>query len=127
MAENEISIAEWIKQAPSSEIAKALGLLVGRLSEDLYRQRDAKDDQISSSKNSGLVNAGALAAHLDVPESWVRTEERAGRIPSVRMGKYVRFSIAEVEAKLRSNEATGAMPAAKNSRLKRVDADRAAS
>jgi excisionase family DNA binding protein len=44
-----------------------------------------------------LLTAGELAERLGVPESWVRTEERAGRIPSVRLGRYVRFKLSDVE------------------------------
>jgi len=38
-----------------------------------------------------LVTAGDLAAHLGLRESWVRNEERLGRLPSVRLGKYILF------------------------------------
>jgi excisionase family DNA binding protein len=45
----------------------------------------------------GWLTAGQLAEHLNLPESWVRTEERAGRIPGIRAGRYVRFKLADVE------------------------------
>jgi hypothetical protein len=45
-----------------------------------------------------LLTGKALATRLNVPKSWVHTEERAGRIPSFRLGKYVRFKPAEVES-----------------------------
>lgn len=47
-----------------------------------------------------LLTAGQLAKQLNLPESWVRTEERAGRIPGIRAGRYVRFKLADVEAAL---------------------------
>jgi hypothetical protein len=34
---------------------------------------------------------------LSLPESWIRAEERAGRIPGIRAGKYVRFKLSDVE------------------------------
>ncbi len=40
-----------------------------------------------------------------MPESWVRTEERAGRLPGIRLGKYVRFKLGEVERVAHFNEA----------------------
>ncbi len=43
-----------------------------------------------------LLNAGQAAELLNVPESWVRTEARAGRIPHVRLGRYVRFEAEEL-------------------------------
>ena len=47
-----------------------------------------------------LVDAKVLAQHLGTPESWVRGEQRAGRIPYLKLGRYIRFKIREVEAAL---------------------------
>jgi excisionase family DNA binding protein len=47
-----------------------------------------------------LLTADELAEYLGMHESWVRTEERAGRIPGVRLGKYVRFKLSDVERAL---------------------------
>ena len=47
---------------------------------------------------SELVDVKEMARRLDVHESWVRTEQRAGRIPCVKVGRYPRFHPAEVEA-----------------------------
>jgi excisionase family DNA binding protein len=44
-----------------------------------------------------LVNAAEMAHLLSVPESWIRTEQRAGRIPFIKAGRYVRFRPSEVE------------------------------
>jgi excisionase family DNA binding protein len=44
-----------------------------------------------------LLDAPGLAELLDVPETWVRAEARAERIPHVRLGRYMRFDPAEVE------------------------------
>lgn len=43
-----------------------------------------------------LVDARAMATLLNVPVSWVREEARRGRIPSHRLGRYVRFDPAKV-------------------------------
>lgn len=45
-----------------------------------------------------LINAEAAATLLSVPASWVLAEARAGRIPHVRLGKYVRFDADELQA-----------------------------
>lgn len=39
-----------------------------------------------------LLDARQAAAILNVPASWVAAEARAGRIPHVRLGRYVRFN-----------------------------------
>lgn len=50
--------------------------------------------------NARLLNVGELAAHLQVPKSWIydrtRVAEAAGGIPRVHVGKYVRFHLPEV-------------------------------
>ena len=45
-----------------------------------------------------LLDASEVAERLAVPVSWVRQESREGRIPHVRLGRYVRFSEDEVLA-----------------------------
>lgn len=45
-----------------------------------------------------LLDAGQAAVILNVPQSWVAAEARAGRIPHVRLGRYVRFSRDELIA-----------------------------
>jgi excisionase family DNA binding protein len=45
-----------------------------------------------------LIDADAAAAQLSVPASWVLAEARADRIPHVRLGRYVRFEAAALDA-----------------------------
>ena len=45
-----------------------------------------------------LLDAQGAAALLNVPASWVLAEARADRIPHVRLGRYVRFDAAELQA-----------------------------
>lgn len=52
-----------------------------------------------------LVGAPEMARRLGVPESWIRTEQRAGRIPCVMLGRYVRFRPSEVERALAERNA----------------------
>jgi excisionase family DNA binding protein len=45
-----------------------------------------------------LLSAAEVAERLSVPESWVRQETRAGRMPCLELGRYRRYSWLEVEA-----------------------------
>jgi excisionase family DNA binding protein len=45
-----------------------------------------------------LLDAVEVADRLGVPVSWVRESARSGAIPCVRLGRYVRFDLADVEA-----------------------------
>ncbi len=38
-----------------------------------------------------LLTAGEVAERLSVPESWVRAESRADRLPHVQLGRYRRY------------------------------------
>lgn len=44
-----------------------------------------------------LLTADEAAALLSVPASWVLSEARTNRIPSVRLGRYVRFKRDDLE------------------------------
>jgi excisionase family DNA binding protein len=45
-----------------------------------------------------LLDAVELAELLHVPVRWVRESTRAGAIPHVRLGRYVRYELSEVES-----------------------------
>ncbi len=47
-----------------------------------------------------LKTAGDVAELLSVPKSWVLERARTGEIPSVRLGKYVRFDLEDIESLL---------------------------
>lgn len=44
-----------------------------------------------------LLNAEQAAEILNVPASWVLAQARAQAIPCVRLGRYVRFDLADLE------------------------------
>ena len=60
-------------------------------------QRNAKGSGIAATSSS-LIDANAVGALLNVPASWVLAEARGGRIPHIRLGRYVRFDPDEVLA-----------------------------
>ena len=45
-----------------------------------------------------LLDAREVAERLSVPVSWVCESARSGAIPHVKLGRYVRFELADVEA-----------------------------
>jgi hypothetical protein len=86
---------------PLDDIPTAIGTLVARLI------RESARADPSDGHPSPLVDAAGMAAHLRAPVSWVRDAQRRGKIPHIKLGgKYIRFCIADVDAKLR--ETTGA-------------------
>lgn len=45
-----------------------------------------------------LLTPEEVAAMLRVPKTWVYAQAREGNLPCVRMGRYVRFRRADIEA-----------------------------
>jgi excisionase family DNA binding protein len=43
-----------------------------------------------------LLDPEELAERLKVPVSWVYEQSRTGKIPTVRIGRYVRFKLSDV-------------------------------
>jgi hypothetical protein len=52
--------------------------------------------RVNGNQPKELLEAEALADRLKVPVSWVYEQSRLGNIPTVRLGKYVRFDLAAV-------------------------------
>ena len=58
---------------------------------------------VQNSPKAKLVFSTAEAATiLNVPETWLATAAREGKIPSVKIGHYVRFRQADLEAYIKS-------------------------
>lgn len=48
--------------------------------------------------SGSLLTAGDVAELLGVPKSWVYEQSRAGRIPTVTLGRYRRYRREAIEA-----------------------------
>jgi excisionase family DNA binding protein len=55
-------------------------------------------DLIAEHRAPPLLDSEQAAELLNVPASWLMAEARAQRIPHVRLGKYVRFRTADLQA-----------------------------
>jgi excisionase family DNA binding protein len=96
--QNDSALVEWAGRIALDQIPGLLLILASRLLVATAAKANEQESKTGGATN--LVTAGELAAHLNLPESWVRTEERLGRIPSIRLGKYVRFRLSDVERAL---------------------------
>lgn len=54
-----------------------------------------------------LLTASEVAELLGVPKSWVYEQSRAGRIPTVTLGRYRRYRREAIEAWVAELEAAG--------------------
>jgi excisionase family DNA binding protein len=88
----------WVKNLPLERVPATLVAVAALQSALAARLLEHPDS--SNSTPSELIDAPALAARLGVHESYVRTAARAGKIPRVRVGRYVRFRAADVERAL---------------------------
>ena len=58
------------------------------------------DPTPSTATSTRYLTAKQMAEHLQVKESWIASEARAGRIPKEKVGRYVRFDPLAVERAL---------------------------
>ena len=65
---------------------------------DVIRQAVREEIQASDNgrKESGLLTPDELADKLKIPVSWVYENSRQGKIPTHRLGRYIRFELKEV-------------------------------
>ncbi|MGA2408800.1 MAG: helix-turn-helix domain-containing protein [Candidatus Binataceae bacterium] len=97
----EPAIANWAGRIPLEQIPSVVALLFARLVSEGQGSLLLRDRNRASTRHAeNLMTANELARRLGVPESWVRSEERVGCILSIRLGKYVRFKLSEVEREL---------------------------
>ncbi len=99
MREGGDTLVDWLKRIPLDRIPSVVVLLTARLLEE-NQSCSVNGQNTPVVEFEKLLTAGELAKQLNVPESWVRSKQRAGRIPFKRLGKYVRFSRRDVEAAL---------------------------
>ena len=95
----DIPNTDWANNLPVELVPKVLSQLAAL--QAALAARLAMAPRQPAALDDALVDAPTLAKRLGVPESHVRTLQRTGAIPHVRVGvKYVRFCVAEVEAAL---------------------------
>ena len=105
-AENKVDAAavDWARRLPLAQIPSVLLFLAGRLLAEGSASNHSDHDGPTAPVPGKLLTAGEIADHLNLPESWIRAEERAGRVPGIRAGKYVRFRLSDVERALQERK-----------------------
>jgi|HubBroStandDraft_6_1064221.scaffolds.fasta_scaffold430648_2 hypothetical protein len=88
---------EPLLSCPTEKIPLALAALSAAQAQLCARLLSASASARESA-SPGLVDAPELARQLDLPESWIRSRARSGRLPTVRAGRYYRFDVAAVRA-----------------------------
>jgi excisionase family DNA binding protein len=104
---SDITIAGVIKRIPLDQVPSAIALLAARLLTENYGTVCQGYTGLVAQEPKTLLTASELAKHLNLPETWLRNEERLGRIPGIRAGRYVRFKLSEVEKALAEREQLG--------------------
>jgi excisionase family DNA binding protein len=65
-----------------------------------------------------LLTADEVAAFLAVKVSWVREATRDGRLPHLRLGRYRRYRLTDIESWLSEQRAGGRLAFAARNSLK---------
>ncbi len=87
-------------RVPAEQIPAVLAALAAWQIQLAARLSKSSATATASVADSPLLTAGEMAKRLNIHESAVRTMEREGKIPGVRIGRYVRFRAEDVEAAL---------------------------
>jgi excisionase family DNA binding protein len=61
---------------------------------------------VANASKAELLTPEELAERLKVPESWVYEQSRMNKIPTHRMGRYIRFDLREVIESQKKNGAS---------------------
>jgi|SRR5580704_7635320 hypothetical protein len=101
--QNDPAVIDWARRVSIDQVPGLLLFLAARWLAEAGPKSKAENNAAAESSTEKLLTSRGLADHLNVHESWVRTEERLGRIPSIRLGRYVRFKLSEVERTLVRN------------------------
>ena len=104
----DAAVVELVKRIPLDQIPAVLAFLAARLLTEGCANPNSEHNGASAADSENLLSAGELARRLNLPESWIRTEQRAGRIPVIRAGKYVRFKFNDVEKAIAERKREGA-------------------
>src|ERR1700730_734354 len=104
----DAAVVEGARRIPVNQIPAVLTFLAARLLTEVCADRRGERNSASATEPGKLFTAGELAGSLNLPESWIRSEERARRIPGIRAGKYVRFKLNDVERALAERQRQGA-------------------
>lgn len=90
-----------IRHAVEAATIAELPELIGALAEAqaIAQRRLLVPDSAPTGRDADeLLDAAAMAARLAIQPSWLLDMARQGRVPCVRLGKYVRFRPADVFA-----------------------------
>ena len=88
-------IRRTAETAPPAELPDLLGALETIRAVAMRRLMTTESTPITSTTDE-LIDARSMAAQLSIKPSWLLEMARQGRVPCVRLGKYVRFRSADV-------------------------------
>lgn len=74
------------------ELAELADLLTERV-----RANGQRRERHDAERTGTLLTADELAEILGVPTGWIYRQSRAGRIPTVKLGRYYRYRLEAIE------------------------------
>jgi excisionase family DNA binding protein len=82
-----------MSEKSTSETATTLEAVLEGIVRRVIRQ---EFETLQNGKTAQLLTPEQLADRLKVPVSWVYEQSRQGKIPTHRIGRYIRFDLQEV-------------------------------
>jgi hypothetical protein len=78
--------------------------LIGEAVTRLLLMRTPAPESVAQPRPGDLLTAKQLAELWNIPETWIVSEARAGRIPKVMVGRYPRFDPVKVRIAIESRD-----------------------
>ena len=101
MTPNLEQLEQAVAETPVSQIPALIGILAQLQAKAQLKM--LSEQKAISDRDDGLLNMRQVAARLNVPESRAYELARQGKLPAIRIGKYVRISVdalTQYQAKL---------------------------
>ena len=92
-----------MSEKSTSETATTLEAVLEGIVRRVIRQ---EFETLQNGKTAQLLTPEQLADRLKVPVSWVYEQSRQGGIPTHRVGRYIRFDLAEVLESQKKKDST---------------------
>jgi len=83
-------------EVPRAAIPAVL-VRIAALQTALAARLAAEPAPVAAPAPAALLTPKAAAAHLGVPETWLRDKVRPGAVKSVKLGLYVRFRLEDLD------------------------------
>jgi hypothetical protein len=106
------ALGHAVDEISTRDLPGFVSALAGAQARAWLRLAEARPATPPRSEEPLYLDASQVAQRLNLPENWIRDRARRGKIPSQRIGHYVRFEWSKVRAAVEAMNAEKAQDTA---------------